>query len=65
MEIEQIITQLEGQRDAIDRALALLRGNARPAAYRYRTPAQRRTISEGMRKHWVERRKKIAAAKAA
>jgi hypothetical protein len=60
MEVNEIITELEAQRDAIDRAIALLRGDARPAGYRIRTPEQRRTISEGMRKHWIERRKKLA-----
>lgn len=60
MEIEQIIAELETQRDAIDRAIALLRGDARPAGYRVRTAEQRRTISDGMRKHWIERRKKMA-----
>jgi molecular chaperone GrpE (heat shock protein) len=60
MEVEQIIAELEAQRDAIDRAIALLRGDARPAAYRMKSIATRRKMSEGMKKHWIERRKKIA-----
>lgn len=60
MEVSEIITELEALRDAIDRAIALLRGDARPDGYRVRTPAQRRTISDGMKKHWIERRKKLA-----
>jgi Spy/CpxP family protein refolding chaperone len=59
MEVNEIITELKAQRDAIDRAIALLRGEARPAGYSYRTPEQRRNISEGMKKHWIERKKKL------
>src|SRR5437868_1465354 len=66
-DLTSIITQLEQQRDAIDRALAVLRevggtGDVAPAKRRGRPPgsgnaaaaANRR--SEGQRRRWAEKR---------
>ncbi|HEV7674472.1 MAG TPA: hypothetical protein VGQ12_08075 [Candidatus Angelobacter sp.] len=67
METEEIISALEHKRDRLDRVIELLRDGSSTGRqrYKYRTAEQRRTISDGMKKHWIERRKKMAAGQVA
>ena len=73
MDLDKIVTELEQERDRIDRAIALLRGTnaaggarqgaaSTAAGFRPRrrgmTAAGRKRLSELMKKRWAERRKK-------
>jgi hypothetical protein len=61
MDTKTIIETLVDERDRLDHAIRLLRGDVRPVPPTYRrerTPEQRRAISDAMKKHWEEKRKK-------
>jgi hypothetical protein len=72
LDIHRILTELEDERDRLDRAITLLKGiespgtAGKPAAPRKSkskprrrglTPAGRKRLSEMMKKRWAERRK--------
>ena len=73
MDTQQIITELEAERDRLDQAIAALRGslNARRGAgaagkgrrgRRRLSAAAKRRISEMMKKRWAERKRAAKAA---
>lgn len=70
MDTEQIIVELEAERDRLERAIAALRGTlrgrGRPAGgrrgRRHMSAAAKRRISEMMKKRWAERKKTAKAA---
>ena len=70
MNIEQILSELRGERDRLDRAISALEGGrkrlGRPPLSGTRrkrrlTPEGRRRLSEMMKKRWADRRKGRAA----
>jgi exonuclease VII small subunit len=71
MDTQQIITELEQERDRLEQAISALRGSmARRGPGRGRgrrgrrhlSPAAKRRISEMMKKRWAERKKAMKAA---
>ena len=70
MDTQQIITELEAERDRLEQAISALRGSlhARRAAGRGRrgrrrlSVAAKRRISEMMKKRWAERKRAMKAA---
>ena len=65
LDLDRIVSELEGERDRVSQAIALLKGAASSAAgskprRRGMTPAGRKRLSELMKKRWAERRKKRA-----
>ena len=73
MDTAAIITELEAQRDRLDRAIAALKGGIRPRGKghgearpvdgrkrrRRLTAAARKRISDGMKKKWAARKKRL------
>jgi hypothetical protein len=72
LDIHRILTELEDERDRLDRAITLLKGIESPGPARKTaapstskskprrrglTPAGRKRLSEMMKKRWAERRK--------
>jgi hypothetical protein len=72
LDIHRILTELEDERDRLDRAITLLKGIESPGTARKTaapstskskprrrglTPAGRKRLSEMMKKRWAERRK--------
>ncbi|HZS29433.1 MAG TPA: hypothetical protein VFB76_19565 [Candidatus Angelobacter sp.] len=73
MDTQQIITELEAERDRLDQAITALRGSMRgrrgPGGFgkgrrgrRRLTAAAKRRISEMMKKRWAERKRAAKAA---
>jgi hypothetical protein len=72
MDTQQIISELESERDRLDQAISALRGSMRgrrgPGAGRGRrgrrhlSPAAKKRISEMMKKRWAERKRAMKAA---
>jgi hypothetical protein len=70
MDTQQIISELEAERDRLEQAIAALRGSlrARGSAGRGRrgrrrlSAAAKRRISEMMKKRWAERKRAMKAA---
>jgi len=70
MDTQQIITELEAERDRLEQAISALRGSlhARRGAGRGRrgrrhlSASAKRRISEMMKKRWAERKKAMKAA---
>lgn len=73
MDTQQIITELEAERDRLDQAITALRGSMRgrrgPGGFgkgrrgrRRLTAAAKRRISEMMKKRWAERKRAMKAA---
>lgn len=71
MDTQQIITELEAERDRLEQAISALRGSLqgrRVTAGRGRrgrrrlSAAAKRRISEMMKKRWAERKKAMKAA---
>jgi exonuclease VII small subunit len=71
MDTQQIITELEAERDRLEQAISALKGSMqgrRPAGGRGRrgrrhlSAAAKRRISEMMKKRWAERKKAMKAA---
>ena len=71
MDTQQIISELEAERDRLEQAISALRGSLhgrRGTAGRGRRPrrhlstAAKRRISEMMKKRWAERKKAMKAA---
>ena len=71
MDTQQIISELEAERDRLEQAISALRGSVharRPGAGRGRrgrrhlSVAAKRRISEMMKKRWAERKKAMKAA---
>jgi hypothetical protein len=74
LDLDRILKELEGERDRLDRAIALLRGMKSPRGARKTaassttikprrrglTTAGRKRLSEMMKKRWAERRKKAS-----
>jgi hypothetical protein len=68
LDIQVIISELEGERDRVNHAIAALQGSrgnfgrtlrGRPNGRRRRlSAAARKRIGEAMKKHWTERKKK-------
>jgi hypothetical protein len=71
MDTQQIISELESERDRLDQAISALRGSGRgrggPGAGRGRrgrrhlSAAAKRRISEMMKKRWAERKRAMKA----
>ena len=62
MTTDDILRELEAERDRLDQAIAALqkrRTGGRRRGQRL-SPAARRRISEGMKRRWAERKKKAA-----
>ncbi len=63
MDTQQIIAELEAERDRLEEAIRALRGSARkPGAKRGRrhlSAAAKRRISEMMKKRWAERKRQM------
>ncbi len=70
MDTQQIISELEAERDRLDQAISALRGSMRgrrgPIAgrrgRRRLSAAAKRRISEMMKKRWAERKRAMKAA---
>ena len=70
MDTQQIITELEAEKDRLEQAISALRGSVRgrPAGGRGRrgrrrlSAAAKRRISEMMKKRWAERKRALKAA---
>jgi exonuclease VII small subunit len=67
MDTQQIITELEAERDRLEQAISALRGSMRGRrpgrrGRRHLSPAAKRRISEMMKKRWAERKKSMKAA---
>ncbi len=70
MDTQQIISELEAERDRLDQAISALRGSMRgrrgPMAgrrgRRRLSAAAKRRISEMMKKRWAERKRAMKAA---
>jgi exonuclease VII small subunit len=70
MDTQQIITELEAERDRLEQAISALRGSLharRPGGRgrrgrRHLSAAAKRRISEMMKKRWAERKKSMKAA---
>jgi len=70
MDTQQIISELEAERDRLDQAISALRGSVRgrrgaPGNRRGRrklSAAAKRRISEMMKKRWAERKRAMKAA---
>jgi hypothetical protein len=73
MDTQQIITELEAERDRLDQAIAALRGSLRGTrgglglgrgrrGRRRLSAAAKRRISEMMKKRWAERKRAMKAA---
>lgn len=72
MDTQQIISELESERERLDQAISALRGSGRgrggPGAGRGRrgrrhlSAAAKRRISEMMKKRWAERKRAMKAA---
>jgi hypothetical protein len=71
MDTQQIISELEAERDRLEEAISALRGsmrgrgNGRGRGRRGRrklSPAAKKRISEQMKKRWAERKKAMKAA---
>lgn len=70
MDTQQIITELEAERDRLEQAISALRGSLhgrRTATGRRRgrrrlSAAAKRRISEMMKKRWAERKRAMKAA---
>jgi hypothetical protein len=71
MDTQQIISELEAERDRLDQAISALRGSlrGRPGfpgrgrrGRRRLSAAAKRRISEMMKKRWAERKKAMKAA---
>jgi len=59
MDTQQIIAELEAERDRLDHVIQLLRDNAPSKGVRKRhlSAASKRRISEQMKKRWAERKR--------
>jgi hypothetical protein len=71
MDTQQIISELEAERDRLDQAISALRGSLRGRVgspgrgrrgRRRLSAAAKRRISEMMKKRWAERKKAMKAA---
>jgi hypothetical protein len=71
MDTQQIITELEAERDRLEQAISALRGSMGRRGpgrgrgrrgRRHLSPAAKRRISEMMKKRWAERKKAMKAA---
>jgi exonuclease VII small subunit len=69
MDTQQIISELEAERDRLEQAIAALRGSLRARrggqgrrGRRRLSAAAKRRISEMMKKRWAERKKAMKAA---
>jgi len=70
MDTQQIISELEAERDRLDQAISALRGSMSGRrgpgrgrrGRRHLSPAAKRRISEMMKKRWAERKKAMKAA---
>ncbi len=64
MDTAAIIEALEAERDRLDTAIGALKGSRygkpRGKGRRRLSAAERRRISQGMKKRWAERKKKAA-----
>lgn len=57
MDTEQVIAELEAERDRLDLAIGSLRGGKADGRKRHKSTASKRRISEGMRKSWARRKR--------
>ncbi|HET7871314.1 MAG TPA: hypothetical protein VFL42_02310 [Terriglobales bacterium] len=69
MDTQQIISELEAERDRLEQAISALRGSLRTRGNgrgrrgrRRLSPAAKKRISEQMKKRWAERKKAMKAA---
>jgi exonuclease VII small subunit len=71
MDTQQIITELEAERDRLEQAISALRGSMQGRRFvggrgrrgrRHLSAAAKRRISEMMKKRWAERKKAMKAA---
>jgi exonuclease VII small subunit len=68
MDTQQIISELEAERDRLEQAISALRGSIRRGAgtgrrgRRHLSAAAKRRISEMMKKRWAERKRAMKAA---
>jgi exonuclease VII small subunit len=68
MDTQQIISELEAERDRLEQAISALRGSIRRGAgtgrrgRRRLSAAAKRRISEMMKKRWAERKRAMKAA---
>jgi hypothetical protein len=72
MDTQQIISELEAERDRLDQAISALRGSMRGRrgpgpgrgrrGRRHLSAAAKRRISEMMKKRWAERKKAMKSA---
>jgi exonuclease VII small subunit len=71
MDTQQIISELESERDRLDQAITALRGSMRgrrgpvgrgKRGRRHLSAAAKRRISEMMKKRWAERKRAMKAA---
>jgi exonuclease VII small subunit len=72
MDTQQIISELESERDRLDQAISALRGSMRGRrgnfggrgrrGRRHLSPAAKKRISDMMKKRWAERKKAMKAA---
>jgi len=68
MDTQQIITELEAERDRLEQAISALRGSIRRGpgvgrrGRRRLSAAAKRRISEMMKKRWAERKRAMKAA---
>jgi exonuclease VII small subunit len=69
MDTQQIISELESERDRLDQAISALRGSMRGRrgggrgrrGRRHLSPAAKKRISDMMKKRWAERKRAKAA----
>lgn len=71
MDTQQIITELEAERDRLEQAISALRGSLQGRRFasgrgrrgrRHLSAAAKRRISEMMKKRWAERKRAMKAA---
>jgi hypothetical protein len=72
MDTQQIISELEAERDRLEQAISALRGAGGRRGFgargrgrrgrRHLSPAAKRRISEMMKKRWAERKRAMKAA---
>ncbi|HWG51169.1 MAG TPA: hypothetical protein VN669_15825 [Candidatus Acidoferrales bacterium] len=71
MDTQQIISELEAERDRLEQAISALRGSMRGRrgnfgrgrrGRRHLSPAAKKRISEMMKKRWAERKRAMKAA---
>jgi chromosome segregation ATPase len=77
LDLERIVTELEQERDRLNRAIAALKGVNSSAMRRHNvgngrmaekrtglglTPAGRKRLSEAMKKRWAERKRKAKSS---